>query len=150
MVAAAIRQVFAAADRERGRANLADVVDRLERVAPKVARLLEDAEEELLAFLRFPREHWPQAALDEPARARQPRDRPPLRRRRHLPQRRRPDPPRRRAADRAERRVAGHPPLPLPGIDSTHLDANDALSVRPADDIIKMTKEHEVAALAPA
>ena len=54
-----------------------------------------------------------EAALDEPAGAGQPRDRPAHRRRRHLPQRRRPDPARRRAARRAERRVAGRPPLPL-------------------------------------
>ena len=56
--------------------------------------------------------HWSQAA-PAPARARQPRDRPPLRRRRHLPQRRRVDPTRRHALDRAERRVARQPPLPL-------------------------------------
>jgi len=54
-----------------------------------------------------------QAALHEPAGARQPRDRPPLRRRRHLPQRRLRDPPGRRAADRAERRVGRLPPLSL-------------------------------------
>ena len=38
-----------------------------------------------------------EAALDQPAGARQPRDRAPQRRGRHLPERRRPDPPRRRA-----------------------------------------------------
>ena len=56
MVGAAIRQVFAAPSRE-ARAILADVVARLERVAPKVAGLLEEAEEDLLAFLDFPAEH---------------------------------------------------------------------------------------------
>jgi hypothetical protein len=47
------------------------------------------------------------------AGARQPRDRPPHRRRRHLPQRRRSHPPRRRAAHRANRRVADLQALPL-------------------------------------
>ena len=30
------------------------LVEQLERVAPKVARLVEEAEEELLAYMRFP------------------------------------------------------------------------------------------------
>ncbi|TML96722.1 MAG: IS256 family transposase [Actinobacteria bacterium] len=42
-------------------------------------------------LLRPPARALEQAALDQPARARQPRDRPPLGRRRHLPQRRRAD-----------------------------------------------------------
>jgi transposase-like protein len=57
MVGAAIRQVFAAPSREEARAILEDVVARLERVAPKVAGLLEEAEPDLLAFLDFPQEH---------------------------------------------------------------------------------------------
>lgn len=57
MVGAAIRQVFAAPSREEARSILTDVVARLERVAPKVAQLLEDAEPDLLAFLDFPSEH---------------------------------------------------------------------------------------------
>ncbi|HEV7564749.1 MAG TPA: transposase [Microbacteriaceae bacterium] len=56
MVGAAIRQVFAARTREEVRAILADVVTRLEPVAPKVARL-EDAESDLLAFLDYSAEH---------------------------------------------------------------------------------------------
>ena len=58
MVATAIRQIFAAesvrggprAAGRRGRGAGAH--------APKVARLLEEAEEELLAFMAFPPEHW--------------------------------------------------------------------------------------------
>jgi transposase-like protein len=57
MVGAAIRQVFAAASREDARSILQDVVARLERVAPKVAGLLEEAEPDLLAFLDYPAEH---------------------------------------------------------------------------------------------
>src|SRR4051794_16563512 len=58
LVATALRQIFAAQSHDEGRALLADVADRLERAAPKVARLLVEAEDELLAFLRFPRDHW--------------------------------------------------------------------------------------------
>jgi putative transposase len=36
----------------------AQVISRLEPLAPKVCRLLEDAEEDLTAFYTFPREHW--------------------------------------------------------------------------------------------
>jgi transposase-like protein len=58
MVAAAIRGVFHAADGDEARATLTEVVERLAGPAPKVARLLEAAEPDLLAFYRFPAEHW--------------------------------------------------------------------------------------------
>jgi transposase-like protein len=58
MVGAAIRQVFAASSRQEASAILADVVERLEVVAPKVAGLLEAAEDDLLGFMAFPRDHW--------------------------------------------------------------------------------------------
>ena len=58
MIATAIRQVFGAASAEEARERLADVVDRLEAPAPKVARRLLAAEPELLAFYAFPKEHW--------------------------------------------------------------------------------------------
>jgi putative transposase len=57
MVGAAIRQVFAASSRDEAAAILADVVDRLQTPAPKVAGLLEQAEDDLLAFLSFPPDH---------------------------------------------------------------------------------------------
>ncbi len=57
MVAAAIRQVFAASDGEEARQTLADVIERLAGPAPKVAQLLEAAEPDLLAFYAFPAEH---------------------------------------------------------------------------------------------
>jgi putative transposase len=58
MIATAIRQIFAAESAEEARERLAGVAAALERSAPKVARLLLAAEEELLAFMAFPREHW--------------------------------------------------------------------------------------------
>jgi transposase-like protein len=58
MIAAAIRGIFQATSLAEARQRLAEVVDRLQPAAPKVARLLEDAESDLLAFYELPREHW--------------------------------------------------------------------------------------------
>ena len=58
LVAAALREVFNAEDQVQARERVTHVIARLEPVAPKVCRLLEDAEEDLIAFYAFPREHW--------------------------------------------------------------------------------------------
>jgi putative transposase len=58
MIAAAIRGIFQATSLAEAHQRLGEVVDRLQPVAPKVARLLEAAEVELLAFYGFPAEHW--------------------------------------------------------------------------------------------
>jgi transposase-like protein len=58
MIATAIRSVFGASSGDEARERLAEVVDRLEGPAPKVARLLLEAEPEVLAFYGFPRDHW--------------------------------------------------------------------------------------------
>src|SRR5213079_151381 len=42
----------------QARERVGTVIARLEPVAPKVARLLEDAEEDLIAFYAFPAAHW--------------------------------------------------------------------------------------------
>jgi hypothetical protein len=62
-------------------------------------------------LLRVPRRPLAQAALHQPARALQQRDRPPHRRRRHLPRQRLAHPPRRHALHRTKRRMARRPPL---------------------------------------
>ena len=59
MVAAALREVFNAEDLQDARERAASVTERLAPTAPKVAALLEEAEEDLLAFYRFPAAHWP-------------------------------------------------------------------------------------------
>jgi transposase-like protein len=66
LVRGALKQVFAAPDRHSAGETLAAVVSQLEPVAAKVARLLEAAEEELLAYMRFPREHWPKIRSTNP------------------------------------------------------------------------------------
>ena len=59
LVSGAIRGVFTATSAAEARERLGQVADQLRAHAPKVARLLEDAEADLLAFYGFPAEHWP-------------------------------------------------------------------------------------------
>ena len=117
MVGAAIRQVFAAPTREQARAILTDVVARLEQRRAEGRGAARRRRGRPARVSRLPGRAPLQAALDEPTRARQPRDRTPLRRRRDLPQRRRPDPPRQLTAGRTKRRMARHETLPLPRVD---------------------------------
>ena len=58
LISGAIRGIFNATSQTEARDRLAAVVEQLTGVAPKVARLLDDAEAELLAFYAFPAEHW--------------------------------------------------------------------------------------------
>ena len=58
LVAAALRKVFNAEDRDQARERVGHVLERLAQVAPKVCELLEAAEEDLIAFYSFPSEHW--------------------------------------------------------------------------------------------
>ncbi|MBV9942219.1 MAG: transposase [Solirubrobacterales bacterium] len=58
LVAAALREVFNAENRDQARERVTHVIARLEAVASKVCRLLEEAEEDLIAFYAFPPEHW--------------------------------------------------------------------------------------------
>jgi putative transposase len=58
LVSGAIRGIFTAGSQAEARQRLAQVADQLTVHAPKVARLLEDAEADLLAFYAFPAEHW--------------------------------------------------------------------------------------------
>jgi len=58
MISAAIRGIFQASSGQEARERLAEVLERLEPVAPKVAQLVLDAEADLLGFYALPREHW--------------------------------------------------------------------------------------------
>jgi putative transposase len=58
LVAAALREVFNAENRDQARERVTHVIARLEPIAPKVCRLLEETEEDLIAFYAFPPEHW--------------------------------------------------------------------------------------------
>jgi putative transposase len=58
MLAALIRPIFGAEDREAARDRLSEAVAHLEGKLAKVAALLEQAEEDVLAFYAFPADHW--------------------------------------------------------------------------------------------
>jgi putative transposase len=53
-----LRPTFNADSGEAARALVGDALQRLGRPLPKVAALLEEAEEDLLAFYAFPADHW--------------------------------------------------------------------------------------------
>ena len=57
-VSAALREVFNADGYDSARGRVTAVIEQLTPLAPKVAELLESAEEDLLAFYCFPAEHW--------------------------------------------------------------------------------------------
>jgi putative transposase len=58
IVAAALREIFDAEVAEQAKARLGEVLERFRGPLPKVAGLLEVAEDDLLAFYRFPAAHW--------------------------------------------------------------------------------------------
>jgi putative transposase len=66
LVSGAIRGIFTAGSAAEARERLGQVVDQLGPHAAKVARLLEDAEADLLAFYAFPAEHWPKLRSTNP------------------------------------------------------------------------------------
>jgi putative transposase len=57
LVSAALREVFNADGYDSARERVSAVIEQLTPTAPKVSELLADAEEDLLAFYRFPAEH---------------------------------------------------------------------------------------------
>jgi putative transposase len=58
MVLAATRLIFEQADQEAARAELRALAERLQGKLPRAAQCLLEAEEEILAHMAFPREHW--------------------------------------------------------------------------------------------
>jgi transposase-like protein len=63
---ALIRQIFTAPDGIEARRRLTDAISQLEPRLPKVARLLQEAEDDVLAFYAFPAEHWPKLRSTNP------------------------------------------------------------------------------------
>ena len=58
MLAALIRPIFGADSGEQARELVGDALERLRKPLPKIATLLEEAEDDLLAFYAFPADHW--------------------------------------------------------------------------------------------
>jgi putative transposase len=63
---AVIRQIFTASTGDQARSRLGDAVAQLEPRLPKIAALLEEAEDDVLAFYAFPAEHWPKLRSTNP------------------------------------------------------------------------------------
>src|SRR2546422_3065166 len=66
LVSAALRELFQAEDGSQARERMGQVIERLEPSVGKVCRLLEEAEEDLLAFYAFPDTHWPKLRSTNP------------------------------------------------------------------------------------
>src|SRR5256884_6135977 len=66
MLAALLRPIFNAEIAETARELIGDALERLRKPLPKVAALLEEAEEDLLAFYCFPADHWPKLRSTNP------------------------------------------------------------------------------------
>src|SRR6266480_3899898 len=60
------REVIALDAGEQARELVGDALDRLRQPLPKIAELLEEAEEDLLAFYGFPDAHWPKLRSTNP------------------------------------------------------------------------------------
>src|SRR5689334_17067189 len=66
LLAALIRPIFRADSLQDARSRLGEAVGQLETRLPKVAALLEGAEDDILAFYAFPAEHWPKLRSTNP------------------------------------------------------------------------------------
>jgi putative transposase len=66
LVAAALREVFNAEIQDQARERIGHVIARLQPIAAKVCRLLEDAEEDPIAFYLLPPEHWTKLRITNP------------------------------------------------------------------------------------
>ena len=65
-VVAMLKTIFAQETAADARSQWNSVADALRERAPKLAELMDDAREDVLAYTAFPREHWPQIASTNP------------------------------------------------------------------------------------
>jgi len=66
LVAAAVRTIFAQPHQEAARRQLQEVYKAMGTRWPKAAELLADAEEDILAYMLFPQEHWKRIYSNNP------------------------------------------------------------------------------------
>ncbi len=66
MVAAVIRTAFVQEDQAQAKAQWRETADKLRGRFPKLAALMDSAEDDVLAFMTFPKENWPQLASTNP------------------------------------------------------------------------------------
>jgi putative transposase len=65
-VTAMIKTIFAQESAAEAHAQWTSVADALRERAPKLAELMDEAREDVLAYTAFPKEHWPQIASTNP------------------------------------------------------------------------------------
>jgi putative transposase len=66
VVAAAIRTVFVQETEKEARAEYRAVADRLRKRFPRVSAVMDEAENDVLAYMSFPKSHWPQIHSTNP------------------------------------------------------------------------------------
>jgi len=66
MVAAVIRTALVQEDQRQARAQWRETADKLRQRFPKLSALMDGAEDDVLAFMGFPKEHWPKPASTNP------------------------------------------------------------------------------------
>jgi putative transposase len=66
MVAAVIRTAFVQEDPQQARAQWRETADKLRGQFTKLSALMDAAEDDVLAFMTFPKEHWAQLASTNP------------------------------------------------------------------------------------
>lgn len=66
MVAAVIRTAFVQESHSEARSQWRETADKLRGQFPRLAELMDEAEDDVLAHMAFPKEHWPQIASTNP------------------------------------------------------------------------------------
>lgn len=66
MVSSIVRTIFAQPNQQAARAQLRQVVDELGKRYPKAMNILQEAEDDVLAYMAFPTEHWKQIHSNNP------------------------------------------------------------------------------------
>ena len=69
VLGALVRGIFTANSLQEARGRLGEAIAQLERRLPKIAGMLEDAEDDVLAFYAFPAEHWSKLRSTNPLSA---------------------------------------------------------------------------------
>jgi hypothetical protein len=119
-VIAMLKTIFAQDTKAEAVTQWNTVADALREKQPKLSAMMDASREDVLAYMDFPKEHWPQIASTNPLErlnkgARHCLAQAPRRCRRHLSQRRGHHPPCRRTDARDQRRVGRGTPLHEPG-----------------------------------
>ena len=119
-VAAMLKTIFAQETKAEAAAQWNVVADALREKQPKLGAMMDASREDVLAYMDFPKDHWPQMSSTNPLErlhkgAGHCHAQASIRRRRHLPKRRSNYPPRRRPDAGDQRRMGRRAPIHEPG-----------------------------------